>query len=216
MKSYAVIGLGRFGTRIAGRLYDYGEEVIAIDTNQARVDEIADHVTRAVRADAKDKDVLKSLGVDRCDVGIVAMASDLSASVLVTMTLKNLGVPHVICKAHDDTHREILEKLGADEVVIPERMVADRLARTMTSPNILEYIDLSESDGIIECRVPAPWVGKSLRELNIRAKFGVNIIAVRTRNGVTVSPLADFRPAAEDTLMLLGAYAALDKIKRIK
>lgn len=216
MKSYAVIGLGRFGTQLATRLCELGNEVLVIDVVQANVDEIADRVTRAVCANAKEKDVLKSLGVADCDVAVVAMGGDLASSVLITMNLKTLGVKEIICKAYDETHRMILEKLGADSVIIPEQIVADKIARTITASNILEYIELSDDYGVVEYKVPAPWVGKSIRELNIRAKHNVNIIAVKENDKITVSPSADYKPAAEDTLVLLGEYKALERIRRIK
>lgn len=216
MKSYAVIGLGRFGTRLAIMLSSLGNEVLAIDMDKAVVDDIADHVTRAVAADARDKDVLKGLGVPECDVAVVAMGGDLASSVLITMNLKTLGCKEVIAKAYDETHREILEKLGADSVIIPEQMVADKLAHTLNSSNVLEYIELSPDYGIVEYKTPAPWVGKTVRELNIRAKHQVNLIAAKAGEKITVSPTADYRPEADDTLVMLGEYKALDRIKRIK
>ena len=220
MKMYAVIGLGRFGVQMAESLYDYGEDVLAIDIDEDLVDSVADNVTRAVTADAKNKDVLKSLGIAQYDCAIVALGSDLAASVLITMNLKSLGVPHIICKAHDDTHREILEKLGADQVIIPERVVAEKTARSLVAPNILEHIELSNDFGIVECTAPVSWTGRSIKELNIRAKYGVNIIAVRQNDGsgenVKVSPGADFRIKSGSTLVLLGEYKALEQIRKEK
>ena len=125
MKSYVVIGLGRFGSELATRLYSCGEEVMAIDMDEQLIDKIADRVTRAVAADARDPDVLKKLGVENFERAVVAVGSDLAASALITMNLKALNVPYIICKAHDDTYKDILEKLGADKVIIPEREVAD-------------------------------------------------------------------------------------------
>ena len=132
MKSYVVIGLGRFGTELATRLYARGEEVMVIDTDEQLIDKIADKVTRAVAADARDLDVLTKLGVENFEHAIVAVGSDLASSALITMSLKSLNVPYILCKAHDDTYREILERLGADKVIIPEREVADKLALGMT------------------------------------------------------------------------------------
>lgn len=216
MKMYAVIGLGRFGTQLAESLYDYGEDVLAIDVDEALVNGIAERVSRAVTADAKNKDVLKSLGVPQCDCAIVALGSDLAASVLVTMNLKSLGVPQIICKAHDDTHKEILEALGADMVIIPERVVAEKTARSLVAPNILEHIELSDDYGIVECSAPQSWEGKTIRELNIRAKYGVNIIAVRLGEEVNVSPSADYTIDGDSTLVLLGEYKSLNQIKKIR
>ena len=213
MKSYAVIGLGRFGSHIAAELYSLEQDVIAIDVNENMVQDTADSVTRAVAADAKDADILKALGVQNCDCAIVAIGSDLAASVLVTMNLKNLGVPSIICKAYDSTHAEILAKLGATQVVIPEKVVAEKLAASLASPNILEDIELSEDFGIIERTAPKGWAGKSLKELNVRAKYGVNIIAVKRDDAIFASLSADFSLRSGDILVILGAYTDLDKIK---
>lgn len=216
MKSYVVVGLGRFGMQIATRLYEYGEDVLAIDISEDLVNQAADHVTRAAVADAKNKEVLRGLGVQSCDCAIVALGSDLSASVLVTMNLKALEVPKIICKAHDDTHSEILYKLGATDVIIPERAVADKLSRSLSSPNVLEYIELSDDYGIVEIAPPRSWVGKTIRDLNIRAKFGVNIIAVKSGESIRVSPSADHKVEGDSVLVLLGDYNSLGKIESIK
>ncbi len=160
MKSYVVIGLGRFGTEMALKLYNCGEDVMAIDTNEVIIDKLADRVTKAVAADARDLDVLKKLGVDDFDGAIVAVGSDLGASALITMNLKTLGVPYILCKAHDDTYREILEKLGADRVIIPEREMADKLAMGLTTAGVMEYIELSNEYGIVEM-TPRPRNGSA-------------------------------------------------------
>lgn len=216
MKSYAVIGLGRFGSKVAQSLYEYGEDVIAIDSDAEPVDRIADHVTRAVCADAKDKTVLQKLGVAECDCAIIALGSNLAASVLITMNVKSLGVGNIICKAHDDTHREILEKLGADKVIIPERDAAEKTARLLSSPNFLEFIELSNEHGIIEFDPPRDWIGKTVRELNIRGKYETNIIAVKTKDDVSVSIPAELKVTSDMTLVLLGSHDALEKIKKVK
>lgn len=213
MKSYVVIGLGRFGTHIAEQLYKNGQDVLAIDKSEENVNEIADAVTRAVCADCTDPAVLRALGVGDCDCAVVAIGSDLAASVLVTMNLKTLGVANVICKAYDETHCAILKKLGADQAVIPERAVAEKLADTLTSPNVLADIELSEDFGIIERMPPKGWPGKSLRELNVRAKYGVNVIAVKNGEKINASLGADYVIAPDDILVLLGEYKAMDKIK---
>lgn len=216
MKSYAVIGLGRFGTQIATSLYSYGAEVLAIDCNEELVNNIADDVTRAVTADAKNKNDLKRLGVADCDCAIVALGTNLAASVLITMNVKSLGVKTVICKAHDDTHREILEKLGADRVVIPEREVAEKTARSLTSPNFMEFIELSKEYSIIEIAAPKPWIGKTIRELKLRDRFHINIIAVSKDEKMSVSMPADYEIDRDTKLVLLGDYASLNQIKRIQ
>ena len=215
MKSFVVIGLGRFGTETAKRLYQQGCEVMAIDTRADLVQQLSNEVTQSVTADARDKDVLRALGVKDFDCGIVAIGDSLADSVLATMNLKELGVPYVVCKAYDETHKQVLTKLGADRVVIPEKENADRLAKSLASPNVLDYIELSEDYGIIEVPAPALWQNKSLIELNVRAKLGVNILAIKREGGIVVSPAADFRILLGDVLVVLGDTAALNAIQKL-
>lgn len=213
-KTYVVVGLGRFGSAAAIRLCELGNEVLAIDNDPDLVQQVAPYVTQAVVADAQDAGVLRALGVRDFDCAIVAIGGNLSASILATLNFKELGVPMVICKAHDDNHRKILEKLGADRVVVPEREFANKLAQGLSSANVLEYIELSSDFGISEFSVPASWVGKNLRELNIRAKYGVNIIAIRRGDTVQVAPGADYALQATDTIVALGEYKALSAVQR--
>ena len=215
MKSYIVIGLGRFGSQAAKRLYELGCEVLAIDCNTELVQPISSMVTQAVVADARDKEVLRALGAKDFECAIVAIGTDLAHSVLATMNLKELGVPYIVCKASDETHRQVLMKLGADRVVIPEQEQADRLAKNLSSPNVLEYIELSEEYGIVELPAPKSWHGKSLKELNVRAKLGVNIIAVEKGGNINVSPGADYRITAEDIMVVLGDTAALEAVQKL-
>ena len=215
MKSYVVLGLGRFGAQAAVELCRLGCEVLAMDVSKELVGQVSADVTHAVVGDSQDKEVLKALGVADFDCAIVAIGGDLAASVLTTMNLKELGVPQIICKAHDVTHRKVLEKLGADRVVIPEQEQASRLARSLSSPNVLDYIELSDEYGIIEVPAPKSWCGKDLRELNVRAKLGVNILAVRRDGKINVSPAADFAIAGGDILVVLGDSQALKKVQKL-
>ena len=169
MKSYMIIGLGRFGSSVARQLCRLGAEVLAVDSNDENVQQIANDVTHAVVADARDKEVLRALGAREVDSAIVAIGKNLAASVLAVMNLKELGVPYVVCKAHDETHRRVLEKLGVDRVVIPEQEHAQRLARSLFTHNVLDYIELSPDYGILELPAPKNWVGKSLKELSMTA-----------------------------------------------
>jgi len=215
MKSYVVIGMGRFGSEVARRLYELGCEVLAIDSNSELVQHISSDVTHAVTADARDKEVLRALGVKDFECAVVAIGDDLAASVLVTMNVKELGVGHVVCKAHDETHRQVLVKLGADRVVIPERENAARLARSLSSHNVLDYIELSDEYGIIEVPAPKSWIGKSLKELNVRAKLGVNILAFKHGKQINVSPNADYAIMEGDIMVILGDTAALQKVQNL-
>ena len=215
MKSYAVIGLGRFGSALARQLCKLGAEVLALDVKGDYVQQIANDVTHAVVGDAQDKEVLRALGVRNLDFAVIAIGDNLAASVLITMNLKELGVPYIVCKAHDETHRKVLEKLGVDRVVIPEHEYAQRLARTLNSHNVLDYIELSEDFGILDVPAPKSWIGKSLRELNVRAKLGVTIIAVENGGKTNVSPTADYAVGEGDTLVMLGDNVALEKVQKL-
>lgn len=215
MKSYIVIGLGRFGQTLARQLCMLGAEVLVVDKRNDLVQQVADDVTHAVVGDAQDKEVLRALGARNFDCAIVAIGSNLAASVLTTMNLKELDVPYVICKAHDETHRRVLEKLGVDRVIIPEQENAQRLARSLNSHNVLEYIELSEEYGILEIPAPGVWVGKTLKELNVRAKLGVNIIAVENEKQTNVSPSADYCVGSGDVMVVLGDNYALEAVQKL-
>lgn len=215
MKSYIVIGLGRFGMEMAAKLYECGEDVLAIDTDENIIDKFADRVTRAVAADARDIDVLRKLGAGSFDRAVVAVGSDLAASALITMNLKTLGVSYIICKAHDDTYREILERLGADRVIIPEREMADKLSLGLTSAGIMEYIELSNEYGIVEMAAPEAWHGKSIRQLDLRSVYGANVISVRQGEELRIPPDIDAEMDENTALVILASYKTLEKIKKL-
>ena len=215
MKSYIVIGLGLFGAEVARRLCELGCEVLAMDIRQNLVQQVADDVTHAVVGDGQDKEVLKALGAGNFDCAIIAIGDDLAASVLTTMNLKELNVPYIVCKAHDATHRRVLEKLGVDRVVIPEYEFAGKLARSLSSHNVLDYIELSEEYGILEVPAPKSWVGKTILELNVRAKLGVNIIAIKSDSKTNVSPAASYQILHGDVMVVLGDNKALEAVQKL-
>jgi len=215
MKSYVVIGLGLFGQALARQLCMLGAEVLAMDVRSDLVQQVANDVTHAVVGDAQDKEVLRALGVRDMDCAIVSIGDDLAASVLITMNLMELEVPYIVCKAHDETHRRVLEKLGANRVVIPEQENAQRLGRSLHSHNVLEYIELSEDYGILEIPAPRSWIGKTLKELNVRAKLGVNIIAVESGKTTNVSPSADYRIQEGDIMVVLGDNYSLEAVQKL-
>ena len=215
MKSYIVIGLGRFGSALACQLCSLGAEVLAMDIRSDLVQHVAGEVTHAVVGDAQDKEVLRALGVRDFDCAILAIGEDLAASVLTAMNLRELEVPYIVCKAHDETHRRVLEKLGVDRVVIPEQEQGQRLARSLHSHNVLDYIELSEDYGILEVPAPKSWMGKTLKELNVRAKMGVNIIAVENNKKTNVSPAAEYEIRPGDILVVLGDTYALEAVQKL-
>lgn len=215
MKSYFVIGLGRFGGEVARKLCKLGCEVLAMDSSSELVQQISSEVTHAVVGDAKDKEVLRALGARDFDCAVVAIGDSLADSVLATMNLRELGVPTIVCKAHDETHRQVLLKLGADKVVIPEQENAARLARSLSSPNILDYIELSSEYGIIEAPAPHSWVGKTLKELDIRAKMGINIIAIKQSGKISAFPAGDYRFQTGDVIVVLGDESTVKRVQKL-
>ena len=215
MKSYVVIGLGLFGQALAKQLCSLGAEVLAMDMRSDLVQQVANDVTHAVVGDAQDKEVLRALGVRDMDCAIIAIGDDLAASVLITMNLQELQVPYIVCKAHDETHRRVLEKLGVHRVVIPEQENAQRLGRSLHSHNVLDYIELSEDYGILEVPAPKSWIGKTLKELNVRAKLGVNIIAVESGKTTNVSPAADYKILEGDIMVVLGDNYSLEAVQKL-
>ena len=216
MKTYLVIGLGRFGTAVARKLQELGNEVMVMDEREEQVQKLADHVTHAVVGDARDEEVLASLGVRNFDCAIVALGQDLAASVLITLNLKSLGVPQVICKAQDELQKRALEKLGADRVLIPEREMGLKLAQNLTSTSVLDYVELSRDSGLAEIRTPRSWVGKTLLEIDVRKKFGVTVAAMRKADGdLTVFVDANYRLEADDELVVVGSNDDLDRVQKL-
>ncbi|MDF2839676.1 MAG: potassium transporter Trk [Clostridia bacterium] len=215
MKQFIVIGIGRFGSALAQRLYGLGHEVLAIDLNEESIQKISELVTHAVTADSTDESVLKSLGVRNFDVAIVAIGSDIQSSIITTLMLKELGVKYVVAKAQNDLHAKVLYKIGADRVVFPERDMGERVAHNLIATNILEFIELSPEYSIIEFTVPINWVGKKLRELNLRARFGINVVALKSTSNdkINAAPMADDEIKEDTVLVVIGSN---DDLKRLE
>lgn len=204
MKNFVVIGLGRFGTAVARELCELGNQVLVIEQDRERVQDVADEVTHAVAGDARDVDVLRSLGVKECDCAIVAVGSDVGNSALITMRLKEEGVPRVICKACSHVHQRLLEKIGADRVVFPEHEMGIKAAQGLAHSNIINFIEISPEYGIVEVDLPEGWAGRTIRDLDVRAKYEVNVIAVRRGQDINVAPGASCVLVRGDKLIVLG------------
>ena len=216
MKTFLVVGLGRFGTAVARTLRELGNEVMVIDEDPEQVQKLSNHVTYAVVGDARDEEVLESLGVRNFDCAIVAIGDNFAANILVTLNLKSLGVPQIICKARDDQQRCALEKIGADRVLIPEREMGVKLAQGLTSTSVLDYIELSSQCGIAEIKTPVSWVGKNLRQINVRAQYGVTVIALRKQSGELCVSLDPDEPLLnEDVLVMLGTNDQLAGVQKL-
>lgn len=217
MKTFLVVGLGRFGTAVATELCALGNEVLAMDIREARVQAIAAQVTHAVTADARDPEVLRALAVRNFECAVVAVASDVGTSALIALNLKEIGVSRVVCKAQSHTHRRVLEKIGADRVVFPEHEMGSKLARSLSFSNILNFIELSEDDSIVEIPAPSAWVGHTLRELDVRNTLGVNIIALRQNKGgkLTIAPSADAVIQPEAMVVALGKDKNVNRLQKL-
>lgn len=203
-KQYIVMGLGSFGASVARNLCRLGHEVLAVDRNETLVNAVAPHVTQAIQADAADEAALRELDVGSFDAAVIAIGTDTRASILVTVLCKEAGVPMVIAKAVDDLHAKVLEKVGADRVVFPERDMGMRVARSLDSPNMQELLELSDGDRIAEIIVPQRWVGHTLAELNIRRRHGISVLGVNRNGKFNASPDADSEFLQGDVLLVLG------------
>ena len=214
MKTFVVIGLGRFGTAVATELCELGHEVLAIDAHEESVQQVADRVTHAVTGDARDPAVLRALGVRNYDCAIVAVGDDVGNSALITLNLKEIGLKRVICKAQSHVHRKVLEKIGADRVVFPEHEMGVKLAQGLSSSNVLNFIELSEDFGIVELEIPKSWQHRSIRDLDVRARYHVNIIAVRKGSTglLDVSPGADYVLEGKDAVVTLGRNEDINRL----
>jgi trk system potassium uptake protein len=215
MKRVVVIGLGIFGSQLARQLYDKGIEVVAIDKNKDVVQRIKDHSTKAVLADATDKEVLESLGIDAKDTVVISFGEDLSASTLLTLYLKELKVKEIIVKVPNEDYRRILLKVGASEAIIPEREIANKVARSIISPNVLEYLPISEDYTIVELAPPTSFIGKSLAELDLRKKYQLQVIAIRDvlLEKLQMVPRAGSIIKDSDVLVIIGREEDIGKIK---
>lgn len=213
MKDFAVIGLGRFGASVARTLASMGYNVLGVDSHEELVQAIAPSITHAVQADATDEETLKALGIRNFDVVVVAIGNDLEASILVTLTLKELGVNQVIAKASTELHGKVLTRIGADRVVFPERDMGMRLAQSLVSTNILDYIELSPDYSIVELTAGRA-AGKTLRDLDLRARYGVNVMALRRGQKIIVAPLADDEIAQDTVLVVIGHNDNLRRLER--
>lgn len=228
MQRFAVIGLGRFGSRLATTLAASGHEVIAVDSDPALVQEIRDRVTHTVALDTTDEAALVMQGLDRVDTAVVGIGTDFEATALTTVLLKQHGVKWVVARATSAMAARILTKIGADQVVNPEDEAADQWAVRLTAPQFLNHYELAPGHGLVEVRTPEKWVGKSLRELNIRDEFGVHVVAIKTgvakddqeqavgvgtrRAGRLELPLPGRPMNADDLLVLIGKDEDLARV----
>lgn len=214
-KQFAVIGLGRFGSSVAKTLHSMGYEVLAIDRDSGRVQDLAQILMHVIEADSTDEMALKALGIRNFDVVVVAIGEDIQASIMTTLILKEMGVKKVVVKAQNDLHGKVLEKIGADKVVYPERDMGIRLVHNLISPNILDYVELSNDYSIIEVKASKFFDGKTLQSLNIRQRFGCNVMAIKRNDKYNITPSAKDVVRTGDTLVVIGHNDDLQKLEEV-
>lgn len=213
-KEFVVIGLGRFGGSIVRELIEQDADVMAIDIDTERVDEFASIATQAVVADTTDESVLKSLGIRNFEHVIVAIGENIQASILTTLMLKEIGVKRITVKAQNDYHAKVLDKIGADKVVHPERDMGIRIAHNMLSNNVLDYLELSDEHSIMEVKANEKLAGFTLIGLDIRANYGINIVAIKRDKEIIVSPQADMEIQFQDILIIIGSDADINRFEK--
>lgn len=212
MKQYIVIGCGRFGASVATTMHILGHQVMAIDKSEDIIQNIADKVTHAAIVDVTDELSLRSLGLGNFDVAIIAIGSDIRASIMATLIAKEMGVGQVVCKAKDELQAKVLYKIGADRVVFPERDMGVRVAHNLVSDNILDHIELDPEYSIVEIVTPSGWVGKTLIELDLRARYEITVLAIKSGKSINVTPSPDEELKSGSILVVIGENSKISQI----
>ena len=211
-KQFVIIGLGRFGSSVAKTLYALGHDVLAIDSNEDLVQEISDSVTHAVQMDATDENALRTLGLRNFDVAVVTIGANIQASVMATLLVKDMGIKYIIAKGNSDLHAKVLYKIGADRVILPEKDMGVRVAHNLVSDNILDHIELDPEYSIMEIVTPNKWVGKTLVELDLRAKYEITILAIKNGDKINVIPSPEEQLQENSILVVIGKNSIISAI----
>ncbi len=214
VESVVVFGAGRFGSALAKELFEEDIEVMIVDNDEEKIQEIASQVTTAIIADVVDEGTIKELGLSNFDVAIIAIGSNLEASVVAAVEAKEYGIPMIYAKASTDMQARILKKIGVDKIIYPELEVGERLARSISGKSILEYIHFSDEYSIVEINLLNHWAGKTILELDVRNKYNINIIAIRRKDKTIVSPNANERLEKDDRLIIIGDEKSLKDMER--
>lgn len=212
-QQFAVIGLGRFGGSVCRTLSDLGHEVLAIDMSESKVNEFADYATQAVQLDSTDETALREVGIRNMDHVIVAIGDNIQASILTTLILKDFDIPFITVKAQNDYHEKVLVKIGADKIVHPERDMGVRIAHHLLSKNVMDFIELSPDYSLVEIKAGEKMGGRTLLDLNIRAKYGCNIMAIKSGDNLNISPRAEDVINEEDVLVVIGANKDISRFE---
>lgn len=213
-KQFAVIGLGRFGTSVATTLSELGHDVLAIDTDEHKIQDIISKVTHAVQMDGTDEYALKTLGIRNFDVVIVTIGENIQQSIMITLLLKEAGVKYIICKAVTELHKKVLLKIGADRVVLPDKDMGVRVAHNLVSSNLLDFIELSPEYSIMEIQAPKQWIDKSIRDIDARAKFGINIMALKNDDDININPSPSDTILHNTVIICIGSNDDLQRLEK--
>lgn len=211
-KEFVVFGLGKFGLSVAKALADNGCQVMVVDSDRSRVEKIAEDVTYAVCTDVTDSDAIHSLGIGNFDGAIVAIGENMEASVLVTIIAKEMGIPYVLAKATTELQAKVLKKVGADKIIFPEKETGIRIANNLISDNFFDAIELSAKYSMMDLDIPEEWVGKTLRELNLRATKKINVIGIKREEEFEITPDPDMPLTENDMLVVIGRNQTLSKL----
>lgn len=214
-KQFVIIGCGSFGSSVAKKLSELGCEVMAVDSSEELIQSISDDVTYAVQADATDENAIKAIGIRNFDVAVITIGDNIQASIMVTLMVKELGVKYIIAKAQNDMHAKVLYRIGADRVVFPEREMGVRVAKNLVSNKILDYIELSPDYTIVEVAPLKAWIGKSLLDLNVRANYSINVIAIKNEEGININVRPDEVIKQTDILVVIGHNDDIRKVESI-
>jgi len=214
-RQFAIIGLGRFGSNMAKALHKMGYEVLAIDKSMEKVQEFSNEFTHVVQADATDENALRALGILNFDVVVVAIGEDLQSNIMTTLQLKEIGAPYIVATARNTLQIKLLEKIGADRVVSPERDMARRVAYNLASTSVMDYIELSPQFSIVEITVPKAFLNKTLMESNIRAKYGINVVAIKRDENLIISPLPTEKLQQGDIAIVVGSNDGINGLEAL-
>ena len=212
-KRFAIIGLGRFGSSVARTLNDMGQNVLAIDNDPEKVDALASRIQRVVRADTTDPAALKALRIAEFDTVVIALGDHVEASVITCLNCLDLGVKEIVAKAQDEAHGRVLERMGVQRIVYPQRDMGARVAHNIAAGGLIDFVRLSERYGMAELEAPAAMVGHSLGELDMRNRFGLNVMAIKRRHKIIVSPTAEHRLAEKDVLIVIGEAGGIQRLQ---
>lgn len=213
MKSILILGLGRFGISVAKTLYSLGNEVMVVDKNAELVNDIAENVTHAVVGDMSDENVLRSIGAQNFDMVFIGASEDIGVSMMTAMVLKEVGAKYIIAKAQSEMHGKILTKIGVDKIVRPEHDMGVKIAHSLVRGDFIDFIELSPDYSIAEINVPEDWLGKTILELDIRKKYGINILAVKKDGVINAEPGADYVFSPNSLVVVMGSNKKLSKLK---